>query len=186
MEDQQPWLARFKILLSQISSGNDKKKNNYTLEKIDLAGHLSFDLLTLDEKIIAFCGVYSGGRFPPGAFRILNRCYVVPEFRTKKLGRFADLNSKHLLNHQLQEHAAEIQFPFVSREGPDGEKFLRQWASQNAPTDDWVVSEDMIHVVPKSTDASAFQFICYRQPQKHLQLFDRISANEWKSRYGTP
>ncbi len=181
---QSIWVERFLNLLEKIQQSSDKKKDNYSYKKLDLLGHLSFDLLTLDEQIIAFCGLYSGGRYPSGAYRILNRCYVAPEFRTNKWRSFSDLNSRFLLNLQLAEYQNEVCFPFVSREGLHGGKFLEHWSRNNAPGKNWIVSNDMIHVVPKSHESSAYQFICYQSSSDFINHFNKITVDEWISRYG--
>jgi hypothetical protein len=183
VQENSLWLERLYTLLGHITASKDKKKNNYSLEYIDLLGHLSFDILTWKDQIIAFCGVYSGGRYPAGSFRVLNRCYVTPEFRTKNLGRFSALNSQYLLSEQLAEFSEEIEFPFISREGLLGYHFLKKWADKFSPGKSWLVSEEMIHLVPHSSDSPAYQHISYPPHADHLKFFKKISRNDWQKLY---
>lgn len=181
VKENSHWLEKLYKLIDKITASNDKKRENYSLKNIDLLGHLSFDLLVWRNEVISFCGVYSGGRYPKGAFRVLNRCYVVPEFRSKEIGGFSALNSQYLLREQLADFASDIEFPFISREGHLGYYFLKKWAEQYSPGKSWQVSDDVIHLVPTSSEFSAYQYICYPHKSSHLQNFKKISPSDWRA-----
>lgn len=177
------WRDKLEKLSHKIQLSLDKKKANYSLEKIDLLGHLTFDLLTLEDQIVSFCGLYSGNRFQPGVYRALNRCYVFPQARTKKIGNFSNLNSTYLLPLQLIEFSDAIKFCFISREGKRGNLFLQKWQKLIKTSEHWSISNNLIHVAPHSQKSSAYQYICYKGPSHFLNGFHQISPREWETRY---
>lgn len=182
VNEQSEWISRFLKKAYEISKSDDPKAQNYSEKNLDLLNHLSFDLLAIDDNIIAFCGIYNGHRFPTGVFRILNRCYVAPDHRVKKLGNFSQLNSQKLLPIQLQEFQQEIKLGFASREGINGHLFLEKWSSLQKNLH-WTVSDHLYHVAPQSNKSTAFQHICYYGDPSYLKNIHHISPAVWKARY---
>ena len=153
--------------------------HNYTPQGLDLAGHLTFDVLVdSQENLVTFCGVYSGGRFPPGVFRVLNRTYVAPEYRGGQK-KFAGLTSKFILPHQLNQFKDEIALAFVSREHLKARHFLRRWVRENAPQKDWQVSSDLIHVAPKSLKKSAYQYVAFKKFRDIEWAPPSVTPEQW-------
>lgn len=182
VNEQSYWLSCFLKKAHEISKSDDPKAQNYTEKNLDLFNHLSFDLLTLENTIIAFCGVYNGNRFPTGVFRILNRCYVHTDHRSKKLGTFSQLNSQLLLPLQLQEFQDQIKLGFASREGINGRLFLEKWSALQLNRK-WSTSDHLYHVAPQSDESTAFQYICYHGDSSYLDKMNYTSISEWKARY---
>jgi hypothetical protein len=184
VEANSHWLPVLENLTTEIQKSNDPKKRNYLIARLDLHRHLTFDLLVEGTSIVSFCGIYSGGRYPEGTYRVLNRCFVNPLYRTRTLGSFANLNSQFLLKEQLNEFKNNIELPFISREGRMGFNFLCFWAKKCAPTPGWIVSDTMVHVVPESFDSPAYQHICYPGEKHHLfTRIPSISKIEWTQRF---
>ena len=167
-------------LLNQISKSDDRLAANYSIESVQLDKHLSFDLLAdPEDKIISFAGVFSGGRYPEGVYRVLNRTWVAPEHRVDH-GKFKYLTSKFILNQQLQVLEKRLKLVFVSRERPTGGLFLEKWRRSRTDSDLWTVSEDLVQVVPDVEKKSCYQFICSRQFGKSHWHPKRISLDEWR------
>ena len=178
------WITPLEKLLQKISSGSDRLAQNYSLENMKLSEHLSFDLLVNDEnQIISFAGVYNGGRYPEGVYRVLNRTWVREDYRVSH-GAFAYLTSKYILPVQLQRLASKLKMVFVSRERLTGRRFLLKWAQHQPKADLWSVSENFVQVVPNVEKKSCYQYICSfsfvetnwnpktLKPQQWLELAD--------------
>ena len=118
--------------------------------------------MAADNEIVSFAGVYNGGRYPEGVYRILNRTWVAESFRVKD-GAFPFLSSKYILPVQLENLQSELKIIFVSREKPSGRLFLKRWRENQPDPSDWVLSEKMIQVVPEVYKRSCFQHICYKK-----------------------
>ena len=155
---------------------------NYSAERLDLAGHLAFDVL-LDEStgsIVAGCGAYNGGRYPSGVYRVLNRSFVMPSYRSAST--FQLLNTQYILRNQLIENSDEIETAFVSREGPDGHRFLNWWAKKYAEffpeCETWNLSKEFFHVAPKSNKKSAYHQIAWYQKRQGELTWSPLSLNK--------
>ena len=123
------WITPLEKLLEKISSGADRLAKNYSLQNMNLQDHLSFDILVNEKnEIISFAGVYNGGRFPEGVYRVLNRTWVHEDYRVQH-GAFAYLTSKYILPVQCERLRAKLKLVFVSRERLTGRRFLLKWAS---------------------------------------------------------
>ena len=168
------------IQLEKISKSNDRLADNYSINSVQLDKHLSFDLLTdSNDKIISFSGVFNGGRYPEGVYRVLNRTWVSPEYRVKH-GKFKFLTSKFILNQQLEVLEKKLKLVFVSRERPTGANFLKKWRQTRSDSDLWKLSEDFVQVVPDIEKKSCYQFICNREFEKSDWKPKHLSLVEWQ------
>ena len=173
------WRAPLLKLLERISQSSHRMAGNYRLENIDLAGHLSFDLLVNGKnEIVSFAGVYNGGRYPEGVFRILNRAWVEETLRVQH-GAFPFLTSRLILPVQLENLKKELKVVFVSRDRPSAKFFLRKWRLQQPEPAQWQISEKMVHVVPEVDRAGCYQYICYRKLQPVEWHPVEITESEW-------
>jgi hypothetical protein len=173
------WRQPLDTLLREIAAGSHRLASNYHPDHIDLAGHRSFDLL-LDRsgRIVSFCGVYNGGRYPEGVYRILNRTWVADSLRVGH-GVFPFLTSKYILPVQIENLRDELKLIFVSREEPSGKFFLRKWRERQSEPQHWQVSENMIQVVPGVSKASCYQYICSRRFQPVNWNPQQIDEAQW-------
>lgn len=173
------WITPLEKLLQKISSGADRLAQNYSLQNMKLAEHLSFDILVNEKnEIISFAGVYNGGRYPEGVYRILNRTWVHEDYRVQH-GAFLYLTSKYILPVQLERLKEHLKLVFVSRERTTGRRFLLKWAQHQPLSHLWKVSEDFVQVVTGVEKKSCYQFICSRTFVKTDWNPKRISAEDW-------
>lgn len=175
------WKDRFLAGIEEIQNLDDPKAANYLPENFGFEKHLRIDLLmgydeNQDAHLMGFCGVFNGGRFPEGVYRILNRAYVFPNFRSPK---FAALLSQYVLPKQIEEEKEKLKFIFVSREKPWGKNFLADWVTHFAPDSEWKVSEKMYQVVPKGWRKGCFQYIAYREFEPSLWKPEKIDEKTW-------
>lgn len=154
------WITPLEKLLLKISSSSDRLAQNYNLENMRLQEHLSFDVLVNEKnEIISFAGVYSGGRYPEGVYRVLNRTWVHEDYRVSH-GAFLYLTSKYILPMQLERLKSKLKLVFVSRERLTGRRFLLKWAQHQPQPELWKVSEAFVQVVPNIEKKSCYQYIC--------------------------
>lgn len=171
--------AIFDTLLATIRSSDDRLRENYTLNGMDLTGHLCLDLLTSEGgDPVAFSGLYNGGRFPERVFRALNRTYVHPAFRATG-GVYVNWNSRFILPDQLKRFSDRIGTAFVSRERPEGRGFLDVWSRKWAPESGWRVSDNLVCINPRSRDGSAYQHIARKDYQSNAWKPDEMTPEEW-------
>jgi hypothetical protein len=174
------WITPLEKLLNQISVGTDRLAKNYSLENIKLHEHLSFDILVNEKnEIISFAGVYNGGRYPEGVYRILNRTWVHEQYRVSH-GAFAYLTSKYILPEQLERLHDKLKLVFVSRERLSGKGFLLKWAQHQPHSEQWKVSEGLVQVVPHIEKQSCYQYICMKEFLPTSWNPKIISADEWR------
>ena len=173
------WAPKLQQLLLKISSGPDRLAKNYTLENMYLPGHLSFDLLVNEnDEILSFCGVYNGGRYPEGIYRVLNRTWLSNDLRISH-GAFPFLTSTYILPFQLKKCAADLKLIFLSRENRSGRLFLKKWQAHQPASENWSVSDKMIQVVPGVEKKSCFQFICQRSFSPVTWNSKTIDEKDW-------
>lgn len=174
------WITPLEKLLEKISSGADRLAKNYSLQNMNLQDHLSFDILVNEKnEIISFAGVYNGGRFPEGVYRVLNRTWVHEDYRVQH-GAFAYLTSKYILPVQCERLRAKLKLVFVSRERLTGRRFLLKWARHQPVSDNWKVSETFVQVVPNIEKKSCYQYICVRKFSSVFWDPKTISEELWQ------
>lgn len=180
------WQNPLFSLLETISRSSHHLAANYRLENMDLAGHLSFDLLVNPGgQIVSFSGVYNGGRYPEGVYRILNRTWVAESERVMH-GAFPFLTSKLILPVQLEQLSEKLKLVFVSREKPAAKFFLRKWRLQQPDPERWQISENMMQVVPKVNQASCFQYICFKELRPVNWQPVQITELQWEEKFQYP
>jgi hypothetical protein len=124
----------FENISFKISGGQDKLKQNYSIDNMDFSNHMTFDML-LDEQyeIVEFEGVYRRSWWPEGAWRIKNRYYCAEKYRHGGLQHERPTQPRILTQHQInfaKDNGAK--FLFVSIEGSIAYKKLK------------IVMEDMV------------------------------------------
>ena len=79
-------------LLDDIAGGNDKLKDNYTLENIKLQEMICFCMLMYNDDIVGFSGLQRKPLWPEpfgdwedNTPRVNSRCYIAPKFRQYKI-----------------------------------------------------------------------------------------------------
>ncbi len=175
------WSEPLEILFDRISRSKDRLAENYKLKNVDLSGHLTFDLLVDDnEKIISFAGIYNGGRYPEGVYRILNRTWTCESHRVSH-GAFPFLASKLILPNQLLRHAADLKLIFLSRQEAKGRLFLKRWVRHQTDAQSWEISNSFVQVAPESMKKSAFHHICFQKLKPIEWSPLNVDESVWKS-----
>lgn len=152
--------AKFSADFSALNNTRDRLKNNYTLDKLDVAHHLMFDALyTRAGKFVACAGIYRRHGWPAGAYRLLNRTFFSPQFRDP--ARFRFFASDYILPSQLSRCSVSLDFKFVSRQGVFAGNFLRTLQRRPLFCDAYHLSTAYIQVVPNVFDPLSFQKILY-------------------------
>ena len=173
------WMGRFRDFLKSIETGTDPKRFNYTEKKLDLPGHLAFDLLVNSkEEIVTFCGIFNGGRYPKGVFRVINRVYVAPQYRVAH-GRFPFLASNYLFPVQMHEWGSRIKLAFISREHPKSRNYLKKWVRQFAPEPGWQVTDDMVNVTRWGFTQNCYQVMASKMYEPVEWNPKRVSIEDW-------
>lgn len=179
----QDWQRRIAQELDVLGDQMGRKNRNYSPDKLDIEGHIAFHaLVDENDHLIAFSGVYNGGRFPEGVYRILNRSFVHPQFRRED-GRFEYLSSRHLVPHQLEKLGDEVKLPFVSREGRWGGSFLEDWCERYSPKGwgNWEVPTEFYNVMGHSdVDHNGFQKVALPSRAKNLWEPEKLTLEEWQ------
>ncbi|MBC85728.1 MAG: hypothetical protein CL677_01005 [Bdellovibrionaceae bacterium] len=168
------------LTLCEAIQKEDKKGINYSPDSLRLVEHLSFDLLLdEDERILSFCGLFNGGRYPPGVYRALNRTWFHPSVRNS--GPFSFLASNYILPQQLEQCGTEISTLFISREGRFGHHFLEFWKRHQADHTNWTLSSGFVHVAPEGSTQSCYQRILKKQIRPPAWLPESIDLDTWQA-----
>lgn len=114
----------------------EPKWENYTPVSLDLENHLTFDILSIDGEILSFCGIYNGGRYPNGVYRILNRAFINPKYRSPGMS-LRLLNSRYLVPGQLLQHQHQIDFAFLSLQELNLKRVLPKIVAQINTGNNW-------------------------------------------------
>lgn len=152
--------SRFESDLMSCLAPDDKLKENYTMEALDLPRHIMFSALYDKEDCFVACsGIYRREKWPVGCFRLLNRTFYNPKFRSQSGFNF--YGADHILPHQLKRIKTPINFGFVSREGAYAGLFMKKLAGRKV-FKDYKISSQFIQVVPDVFDSHSFQKILYK------------------------
>lgn len=173
------WLKRVEAEAQKMSESGHKFAANYCPKRLQLESHLSFDALVLGDEIVTWAGLYNGGRFPPGVFRIMNRLYMNPKFRSPTCAYRPYARIK-ILPFQMEHYKDQIKRLILSREGSNAPYFLRRWVKYNAPDDGWQISEQMVQVAP-AEKRSCFQFIAYKDYADVDWTPRAVTPSQWES-----
>lgn len=166
-----------------VEDSVDQKKNNYTLTNLDLENHLSYDMLVNDQDgVICFSGIYKRPPskyvpgWPDGFYRICNRTYVNPAFRTSMYQFF---NPNIIGEQQIRENADLIRFAFISREKPKAKYTFIKMKNSFPYYSDWTVHPLMVQVVPTVEKKSAYHRVFYKELVPTEFPFKTISEDEY-------
>lgn len=170
---------RFENDLAVYLTTDDKLKENYTEASLDLPHHMMFSALYDHEgHFVACSGIYRREKWPAGCFRLLNRTFYSPKFRSPS--GFSFFGADYILPHQLKRLNTPLGFSFVSREGTYAGLFMKKLA-QRPVFKDYSISAEYIQVVPDVFDQHSFQKILYRNHAGHkieLMGCDQLSQIE--------
>lgn len=168
----------YSLMNKERDSIRSPLRANYTPANLDIESHLIFSCVTENSSIIAFCGIYNGGRYPTGVYRILNRSFIASQGRT--LGLYDCFLSRHILPEQLSRTKHLLDTIFVSRPGLSGKPFLEFWKTHCAPKDlQWSISTERVHVAPRGVKRDCYQYICSTGLRKPSWVPQTISESEW-------
>jgi hypothetical protein len=176
----QGYLPKFKNYIETILASQDPLRENYSEARLDLPGHLSFDIMEDEGKIIAFAGIYNGGRYPKGVYRIFNRLYLDPAVRSRHSTwpNFGFHNTVARQVFPMYEHAFKT--IFTSRQGVNGRAILLKWVELFAPKyeTEWVVSDNFVKVAPGNSKNS-YQYIALNDMRSVDWTPDEVTLEEW-------
>jgi hypothetical protein len=167
--------------LAIIESRKESLYKNYLLENLDLINHLTFDVIFDKETIVGFGGIYNGGRYPEGVYRILNRTYVDPRYRSQSL-RIKPLVSDPLLPHQIKKCWHKLRMIFVSVQDTKGKPYLTKWVRTLAPKLEtpWEMSNGFVNVAVGDASKGCFQYIAYNKIDNTVEWPKKIiNLDEW-------
>lgn len=158
----------------------DSLRPNYTAEGLEIEKTLSFDVLRRETgEFIAMSGVLNGGRYPDGVYRVLNRVYFNPKYRSTSFTS-SSWASRYILPWQIRKYREKFRLIFVSRERPSGRHFLNYWVRNLAPDRDWVVSDRLVHVAPRGQNQRCFQYIAYKEYAPVSWNYNSVDEQEWR------
>jgi len=160
-----------KIFLTDFSNCQnpaDKLSGNYSPENFNIEGHEMFDALYTDAgQFVACTGIFSRAPWQAGMYRLLNRTYFNPQFRTKH--GFSFFASDYLLPAQIERCKSPLDFTFVSRQGVNGGNFLKRLQQRPFFKEHYQVSSDYIQVAA-GLDQFSFQKILFYKKNPQLNL----------------
>lgn len=127
-----------------------------------------FDALYTDAgEFVACTGIFSRPPWHSGMYRLLNRTYFNPQFRTTH--GFSFFASDYLLPDQIERCQTALDFTFVSRQGVNGGNFLRKLQRRAFFKEHYSVSDDYIQVAA-GLDRFSFQKILFYKKNPRLNL----------------
>jgi hypothetical protein len=165
-------------LIRDIQLSDDHLKINYAVDRLDLHGHKSFDVLLADNgDIICFSGLYHRDAWPNGFYRISNRTYVVPKYRTTS---YNFLNPSFIGPSQIARHSTDIKMAFISRELPKSRFYFKKLQKIVPYYYDWKISNNMVQLF-NSNQSTSFQYIIHNGSVNDIGQFNSITEDQWKS-----
>lgn len=174
------WINLIKKECDSIAKSNDSLAKNYTWDNLQVEKHKSFDILVHNDEIVSWCGLFNGGRYPTGIYRIMNRLYLNPKYRNKKYPAYA----RHILYpYQRSVHKDDIKMLFLSRDGLAGKYHNLRWIKYSSGEEGWTLSDYMIQVC-NAEKKGCYQYISYKN-FSDVNMLDMwnpksISEEEWK------
>lgn len=168
-------LEKIRLECSKISKSGDKYAANYSFEHLELFKHKAFDVLVDSSgELVGWCGLFNGGRYPEGVFRIMNRLYLRPEYRSS----FFKPITRELYRRQVGRHRAGIRMLFLSRNELKGKYHLKRWIKYGAGEEGWKLSDGLVQVSPTHRQPG-FQYIAYKKWSPVDWPLRMISEDEW-------
>lgn len=171
------WISIIRNETDKILESGHKFSNNYSWNRLQIERHLSFDLVVCKNEIVTWCGLFNGGRYPEGVYRIMNRLYINPKYRSRTCA-YIPYARQIILPSQLSRFRSKIGSLFLSREGLGAKFFLKRWAKYNAFERDWIIPGELIHVAP-ANNQSSYQYIAFKNYRKDHWRPMGISLEEW-------
>jgi len=163
--------------LENIQQSEDKLKDNYLLDRMDLPNHKSLDMLFNGNDIVCFSGLYHRPSWPSGFYRISNRTYVVPKYRTSS---YSFINPSNIGPFQIDRHKADIRLAFISRENAKGRFYFKKLQRVVKYYADWNISDRMVQLV-NSEFQSSYQYIIHKSFSKSsVSEFKSVSEQQWR------
>lgn len=167
-----------KSFLSTISG--EKKSSNYTEQMLRLTKHLFFHAIRhRDGAIAGFSGVFRHDHYPINSYRVLNRTYVSPAFRSEK---FRALNTRFILPEHMQLLKREgASYVFISREGKYAQSVL-SLLKRDYLGKDWFIPEGYFQVADSTANRRCFQRILVHEFDKdsfEKSPLKNITLDDW-------
>lgn len=163
--------AALKFFLSDFQKclkPTDKLAENYSIANLHIEEHEMFDALYTDNgEFVACTGIFTRAPWPSGMFRLLNRTYFNPRFRTGH--GFAYFASDYLLPGQIERCHCPLDFTFVSRQGVNGGNFLKKLQRRPFFSQHYRVSDNYVQVA-LGIDEKSFQKILYYKKNPAFSL----------------
>lgn len=168
------------VLAQIIKAINDPNAINYMDEnRLHLNGHRCFDLLVdANGDVVCFSGMYHRDSWPEGFYRISNRTYVDPTFRTSTYNFF---NPTFIGPAQIAE-TPDCKLAMISRENPKGKYYFRALQRRVPFYTDWTISDKMMQVFP-TEEKSSYQYVIYKSydPYATIDQLNSITEEQWHS-----
>lgn len=146
---------------------------NYQPEFLKIEDHLIFSALVDNQEILAFSGIYNGGRYPEGVYRILNRLFVSPVFRRRHLiSPKSHWRVFSLINHQLPKTLDYLDIAFVSFEKESRSKVLPAVCKhiEAIPNESWSYSSKRYRVA-SGNDKPCYQIVAWANITRKFSEF---------------
>ena len=158
----------------KIVVSSDKYAENYSFKRLDLFGHKAFDILVNnDSKLVGWCGLYNGGRYPEGIFRIMNRLYIAPDYRENYFNPI----TRSLYFDQRKRHEPSIKMLFLSRNEKKGRLHVKKWV-KDCKEEGWSVSDNLVKVANCEKKA-CYQYIAYKKMVDIDWPHDELAYDKW-------
>lgn len=175
----QYWVNKITEYVQSIENWQFSGKGDNYLDRLNILSHFAFDVAVDEfENIVTFAGIYNGGRYPKGVYRVLNRTFVSPKHRSYN-GVFKGITTQIILKKQLDELQDQLKLVFVSREGQHAKNFLNFWVNNIAPNFCWEVSQNFVQVVPGARSQRSYQYIAYCKLKEVEWFPDEIGESDW-------
>jgi len=159
----------------RIASGDDRLASNYSWDNLHVSEHESFDLLMHGDDIVTWCGLFNGGRYSEGVYRIMNRLYLNPRFRDSLYPAYA---RELIYPYQRQQHVDKIKLLFLSRQDIKGKYHLKRWIKYHCSETGWRLSKKMVQV-SDCQQRSCYQYIAFKQFTPVDWLPETLTEAQW-------
>ena len=160
----------------KILASGDKYSENYSMKRLELDKHQAFDLLILKAtgELVGWCGLFNGNRYPEGVYRIMNRLYLNPHYRSHYFKPY----TRTLYFDQIKRNRDVIKLLFLSRNGLKARFHLKHWVKYGCGEKDWKISQNLIKVA-NAENQMCYQYIAYKKYADIDWPPQGIDALEW-------
>lgn len=174
----------YQFCFDNITEDTTKLFDNYTPKNLDLENHLTFDcLVDKDNTIIGFCGVYNGGRYAEGTYRIGNRMFKNQNYRVN----FPILSlTRFLIAEQIERIHNHVDIVFISMHEDNKQKIFHKFLShininkivmQNF--NNWTIEDNYFHVAPNGNNQNCYQQIVWSSKTNSKIKIPMITLDEY-------